>query len=53
MLRRFFYASLVSSGNWEVQCGQRVALMSISLMQNGHFLVVGAAGTDYKFLVDS
>lgn len=47
MLRRFFYASLVSSGNWEVQCGQRVALVSISLMQNGHFLVVGAAGSSF------
>ena len=49
MLRRLFcYACLVSSsGNWEVQCGQRVALMSISLMQKGHFLVVGAAGSSF------
>lgn len=36
-----------SSGNWEVQCGQRVALISISLIQNGHFLVVGAAGSSF------
>ena len=39
--------SAFSSGNCEVQCGQRVALMSISLIQNGHFLVVGAAGSSF------
>ena len=39
--------SAFSSGNCEVQCGQCVALMSISLIQNGHFLVVGAAGSSF------
>ena len=30
--------------NSEVQCGQRVASIAISLLQYGQFLVVGAAG---------
>ena len=30
-----------------MQCGQRLALMSISLMQNGQILVAGAAGSSF------
>ena len=33
-----------------VQCGQRVAAMSISLMQKGHFFVGVAASVSYYFI---
>lgn len=39
------YAS--SAGCSDVQCGQRVASIAISLLQNGQTLVVGASGSSF------
>ncbi len=39
------FSALGSAGSSDVQCGQRVALMSMVDMQYGHCLVVGAAAS--------
>ena len=46
---RFKFFRTYSASSCEVQCGQRVASMEISLLQKGQILVVGAAGASSAF----
>ena len=44
MVKPLFFLMYYSSSNTDVQCGHLVASIAISVLQNGHFFVVGAAG---------